>query len=813
MPRLIASASVYEAAERFADVALRRDDSLFTPGRAIWSMATIDDLYARFVEQPDLSADSFVTKFQRQLRDAPADTIQLAAELIYVYLLIAADMQGSSKRKLINTVLGWSTERVTIPADLTVALDNGLATMGTAFHAGRPYQLTFLLEFVRAWKRVEPEEQRRLIDDPWAFKTFLFTIPVNRAQSQREALLHLLFPDTFESIASRDMKQRIVRRFTDLVEPETTDIDRQLGQIRERLGETYGQAFNFYDQPLKSQWQPPTRGWEAFALWAGRFRAWPGFDAAERDYKLQIAEKLRAARRSLSAGDADWLTQLKRAFGPPNNLTPWQLHDRFAKWCAEQPELAATAMQQLWESGSPLPERLQAFDAAVPAEVRGGQRPVIVSFLLMAVDPARYPIYRPEPFTKGFALVEYPPPPKDAAADVQYAHALEFLDQIIARTSEHGIALRDRLDAQSVLWALVKSTRTEAPIATWHQADQQAFLRFRGEATEGEEPEGDEESSAVPHTAVPRAPIRNVPTYSLVDLASRLLLDEAYLARIGQLLLDKGQAIFYGPPGTGKTFIARELARFYSGAGDEGEIELVQFHPSYSYEDFVEGYRPRLINGQPGFELVDGPLKRLARAAEAHPETQHILVIDEINRGNIAKVFGELYFLLEYRDQAITLQYSAIPFRLPRNLWVIGTMNTADRSIALLDAALRRRFYFVPFFPDEPPVRGLLRRWLRREHPGFTWVADVVDEANRQLDSRDSAIGPSFFMRADLDAAWVALIWEHAVLPYLEEQFLGQEDRLVDFALPRLCATVGVSGGAVPLGRDDEGGDAPSDAE
>ena len=126
-----------------------------------------------------------------------------------------------------------------------------------------------------------------------------------------------------------------------------------------------------------------------------------------------------------------------------------------------------------------------------------------------------------------------------------------------------------------------------------------------------------------------------------------------------------------------------------------------------------------------------------------------MLVIDEINRGNIAKVFGELYFLLEYRDDAAVLQYSDEQFELPANLLVIGTMNTADRSIALLDAALRRRFHFVPFFPGKPPVDDLLRRWLRKHKPGLEWVADVVDRANRQLGDAHLAIGHSYFLEAE----------------------------------------------------------------
>jgi MoxR-like ATPase len=279
----------------------------------------------------------------------------------------------------------------------------------------------------------------------------------------------------------------------------------------------------------------------------------------------------------------------------------------------------------------------------------------------------------------------------------------------------------------------------------------------------------------------------NGPPTSLAALAEKLLLSTDFLKLVEQLLSHKGQAIFYGPPGTGKTYVARELAWHY--AGDRDNVEVVQFHPSYAYEDFVEGYRPR--KDQPAFHLVEGPLKRIAQMATDQPDARFVLVIDEINRGNVAKVFGELYFLLEYRKERIGLQYSEERFALPKNLWIIGTMNTADRSIALIDAALRRRFYFVPFFPNKPPIEGLLRRWLKRNKPDLLWVADIVDRANQLLGDSHAAIGPSHFMREDLNEEWVPIIWEHAILPYLEEQFIGAENRLVDFAMKHLRARDG----------------------
>ena len=275
----------------------------------------------------------------------------------------------------------------------------------------------------------------------------------------------------------------------------------------------------------------------------------------------------------------------------------------------------------------------------------------------------------------------------------------------------------------------------------------------------------------------------------LQALAGELLIGSDFLHTVWYLLRDKRQVIFQGPPGTGKTYAARKLAACL--AGTEERVRLVQFHPSYAYEDFVHGFRPALIDGQPGFKLKKGPLLTMAKEARKDPGAKHFLIIDEINRGNLAKVFGELYFLLEYRDQPMQLQYSDKPFKLPDNLYIIGTMNTADRSIALVDLALRRRFYFVEFHPDKPPIRGLLKRWLDRNARQMAWIANVVDRANERLNDRQATIGPSYFMKEDLDDRKVSLIWEHNVLPYIEERLYGEHDRLSEFRLDKLRREIG----------------------
>ncbi len=336
------------------------------------------------------------------------------------------------------------------------------------------------------------------------------------------------------------------------------------------------------------------------------------------------------------------------------------------------------------------------------------------------------------------------------------------------------------------------------PTSGEHREGQPSYERWRSgsrKPTSGEHKNGD-----------PLDAYSTPPPPSLDTLADELLYDVSYLRDIERLLEDKKQVIFQGPPGTGKTFVARKLAEAL--AESDESVRLVQFHPSYAYEDFVQGFRPTLKGDRAGFELRDGPLVQMAERARKAPGQSHFLVIDEINRGNLSKVFGELYFLLEYRDEPMRLQYSDVDFRLPPNLYIIGTMNTADRSIALVDLALRRRFSFVEFHPNEPPVEGLLGRWLNDKAPDLAWIADVVDRANGKLDNREAAIGPSYFMKENLDEERVKRIWEHDVLPYVEEQLYGQHDRRAEFDLGKLRREAAGADAAVEQEDEPGSGDA-----
>jgi 5-methylcytosine-specific restriction protein B len=294
------------------------------------------------------------------------------------------------------------------------------------------------------------------------------------------------------------------------------------------------------------------------------------------------------------------------------------------------------------------------------------------------------------------------------------------------------------------------------------------------------------------------------------------------VAEINATLEKKGQVILYGPPGTGKTYYAdlaaRELAArswcgrsfgdlsadeqadlFGSGAEQAGAIASCTFHPGYGYEDFIEGFRPVETNGALVFRLEKGVFKRICERAEAKPDKDFFLIIDEINRGDIPRIFGELITLLEKdkRGREVLLPLSHEPFSVPENVHLIGTMNTADRSIALLDTALRRRFGFIELMPDATVLHGSVEGI-----PLGAWL-DALNgriRTNVGRDGRNLQIGHSYLMAhgrpiADMHEFREALQYE--ILPLLQEYCYEDFD-----ALERILGTVLVQREGQSFSRD-----------
>ena len=271
---------------------------------------------------------------------------------------------------------------------------------------------------------------------------------------------------------------------------------------------------------------------------------------------------------------------------------------------------------------------------------------------------------------------------------------------------------------------------------------------------------------------------------SLAECAARTGIAEATLSRWLRALERKGQAIFYGPPGTGKTFVAEHLADHLVSRGN-GFKEVLQFHPAYAYEDFIQGIRPRLAEGGGlTYEIEAGSFLRFCtRAAELGPDDLCVLILDEINRANLARVFGELMYLLEYRDRKMPLAAGGW-LQVPGNVRILGTMNTADRSIALVDHALRRRFAFLELRPDFE----LLRRKLAGQQDAVDVDALIrlLEQVNQTIGDPHYEVGISFFLRERLDTH-LEDIWRMEILPYLDECFFDNPSRVEPFAWERIA--------------------------
>jgi 5-methylcytosine-specific restriction protein B len=667
--------AIYAAHARWLREVLGPGDSLFTPGTPVWTREHLDELEVAFVAHPDLTPGRrYEEKLRGQLAGVSPEAKQLMAELHAVHFLMiwVGAISAATKLGIINTILAWMPAPPDVPAEVAEAMSPGLVHPGTWVMTRRDTQITWLIRFSAAWKRLSEEAQQALAADPWKLKEFTGQVDAPSAGGAQMALLHLAHPETFDPTVSADHKRWITSRFAD-VAGTSPDVDRRMLAAREALTPQYGEGFNWYGDWLVRLWWKNGKDWKLFLAWLERSRADAGSPAPE-------------TGRLLESGDeaflADEMARIRRA---------WQL----AGWGAE-PEGASLT------------------------------------------------------YTRG--------------------RLLAFLDELIRDSQPWAAPLRDRPEAYAAVRHLAGLTGRPAG---WSDSEWDVLAGRLGLPPQPR-PGPDEEED-------------DIPPGPLVDhiaaAAKELNVDRSALDEIKELLDDKGQVVLYGPPGTGKTHLAVRLAAALAD-GDEDRVSVVQFHPATTYEDFFEGLRPAVTPaGQVTYQRTSGPLVTIAEKA-ARYEAEYrtfILVIDEINRANLPKVFGELLYLLENRNKPVqTLYRPAEPFRLPTNLKIIGTMNTADRSIALIDAAMRRRFHFVPFFPHEGMMKDLLRRWLA-DGNGSPAIADFLDAVNADLlplVGEHLLIGPSHFMRPRLSQEALRRIWDYNVFPLIEEQLWGDQDTI-----------------------------------
>ena len=273
------------------------------------------------------------------------------------------------------------------------------------------------------------------------------------------------------------------------------------------------------------------------------------------------------------------------------------------------------------------------------------------------------------------------------------------------------------------------------------------------------------------------APRVNEPyaAYTKTDFLKDVYMSEDKYDRLVSVMKRKKNMILQGAPGVGKTFAAERLAYSMLGKKDTSHVSLIQFHQNYSYEDFIMGYRPT----ENGFALTPGVFYEFCKEAQQHPREDYFFLIDEINRGNMSKIFGELLMLIEnsYRGKPVTLSSNGESFTVPKNLYVIGMMNTADRSLAMIDYALRRRFSFIELEPGfETEGFKAYQKGLGNEI--LDKLVAVVERLNEEIKNDSSlgkgfCIGHSYFCGLknpkDCTVSWMREVVEYDILPMLEE--------------------------------------------
>lgn len=739
MARLAEYQTVYDAASAWKDECLLRDGSVFNV-QELWRVEFIDELVRDFVDRLDEGKRTFEQKLRDQLAPSSPQAKQLAAEMLWVMMLFPSNIGFDRKVDLVRTVWGWSGSELIDRHGRLDVLQQGIGSGGPGYNNYRPFELTLMIRFAGSFKALDVAERQRLLDDPWRFAQWFDRLPDATSRQLRHMLLHLLFPADFERISSRGDKKAVEKAFAGYLANAKLDAqdrsptpfgrDRRLWHIRQALSaERPDDVLDYYQtRELKKQWRPVENGAD------GELNAPHGSGPA-----IPPGGRVREPNPRVQAV---W------AIGTGRNADQWPVF-------ADEGIIAIG-----WGEIGDL-RRFESVDQ-IKAAIKD------------AYDRDREPA-------------------NDALACFEFCRTMRVGDEVFAkrgldRVLGRGVILGDyefdpsRPDFRSIRrvewldqgnWTLPDSAQLPLKTLT-NVTEYRAFRDFMQAQT----------------TVTAPAPVEQ--PYTIDDAAADAFVPRAELERMIGSLERKKNLILQGSPGVGKTFLARRLAYALIGAEAPQNVMTIQFHQSYAYEDFIQGWRP---NQGGGFSLRNGIFYEFCRRAQSHPAEPHVFVIDEINRGNLSKVFGELMLLIEADKRgprfAIPLTYAQSPvdtFFVPDNLYIIGLMNTADRSLAMVDYALRRRFAFAtllpafgsPRFRDELLAKGVDESTIDR-------IVSRVAEVNRRITADHKNLGPgfavghSYFCPAETVSdpnEWYASVVRDEIEPLLDEYWFDDRKQV-----------------------------------
>jgi 5-methylcytosine-specific restriction protein B len=810
------SEAVLAAAERWRDEGLKRDGSVFTDA-SLWREEHLAALQTHFIDAPDEGEGAFFEKLEGQLSGTGPAVKQLAAEMLWVMFLCPSNMRPQKKRENVLLVWGWSKAPTDPPEQwMRDEVLEGVGSAGTSYGFHRWRELAFFIRLVRGFKALSEDERSVLLNDGWKFAEWLEKLPEAAVRQFRHMVLFLLFPDSFERTFGGGHRRLIVQNFSGMSRARVRalsplQIDRELARIRVAEQQKMpDKPLDFYESPLKEQWQAEdfdahTAGIEREDVLAALReideKGIPA-DAESTIYDLihgtrRYPPKLVLSFASKHAGGNEFDRALfSGGIGSPafNLLRSLGFHIERKDFL---PALLKQFLGQASEGTSLIvkgyPDSYRGLDVRVSFGKGTLARVPWIAFLGYEQETKKgiFPVllyYKADAtlvLARGISDIAAPGVswPTGASTQTIDQYFVEHFSRSAERYGESFVFKAYRVPSE--IREDVIASDLDTLIAQYH--DLMGALRPLAEPAPEPRP-----VAPIPPRPAPTAsePLPERP-YSVKEASEALFISQERFEEILAVWRQKKNLVVQGPPGVGKTFFYRRLAYALMGADAPSRLTTVQFHPSYAYEDFVQGYRP----SESGFTLRNGVFHRFCERARGDTGHLYVFVIDEINRGNLAKVFGELLMLLETDkrgpDWAVPLAYSApdsMPFFIPANVYVLGLMNTADRSLAVVDYALRRRFAFVNLGPEFSSSRF-------KEHLAEKGVSEALrqkiiarmTELNDQI-ARDSAnlgpgfcIGHSFFCDPPEEAArhaeWYRQVVDAEVAPLLREYYFDDIER------------------------------------
>ncbi|TVQ28519.1 MAG: hypothetical protein EA370_16460 [Wenzhouxiangella sp.] len=800
--------AVLAASDAWRDECLLEDGSVFS-NQALWTPANLAELNRAFIQNALEGGASYFDKLKQQLVSASPPATQLMAELHWVLLLFPHNINPATKRTQVMDL--WALSGETLTADHPMLSDEvlaGTAHAGTAYNTHRWREMAFLIQIAEAFKVESLERRSELLSEPWVFSKWLASVPRDGFRQFRHIIRWMLFPDTFERICTSIDKRAIVEHYDRLSRPQSgrlsdLEMDQRLLAIRKRLEEEHGDNIDLYDSPWIDQWKPSHRTW--LIAWNPKNWEWENFQ----NDRLRVANgesvtlRWSSASAQLNEGDTFYLVRLGQE---PRGLIA-----------------RGNIASETYEDAHYDPDRAARGDKTrfVDVTLTDLRDPTVDPFIGMAdLQSETTDNQRWSPQSSGIEVKprsaklvgtlwsQLPPvkinPGKTTTSREEAIQIKRPVNQIFygppgtGKTYHLRTHLMPRYESEARRAPTGEWLEAQLAETSWWEAVALALADLGGEATVNDLLIHPYFRAKARVQGRPNSPNLRATCWSSLQIHTVIESETVKYApdkRQPPLIFDKkagGLWTFAGDWEEAGEALREQLARLKQGpASADAKIKrhlTVTFHQSYSYEDFIEGIRPQASeNGQISYEVRDGLFKSFCKRARQDPRQRYALFIDEINRGNIARIFGELITLIEVDKRAwwdedgqlvdgieLTLPYSGDRFGVPKNLDIYATMNTADRSIALMDAALRRRFHFHELMPEPKRVPGSRGDGVISDGEGglldLRSLLESINQRLRYLLHRDQTFGHAYFIEVkDLDALRQVMVYD--IIPMLAEYF------------------------------------------